>query len=176
MAERIPDQHGFWWDTWRKLRRRPKFVVASALILLIVVVAVFPAWFTGIDPTYADPGQSLLPPSAAHWFGTDPSATPCTGAFNRTCAYGAELPNTLGTAANGTERGPNYREVDLSIFKTFLITRGGQGFDFRADFFNAFNIASYADPTALVTSTSFGQITSTRSPQRQIQLSAKYHF
>jgi oligopeptide transport system permease protein len=71
MAEHIPDQHGFWRDTWRKLRRRPKFVVAAALILFIIVVAVFPEWFTGIDPTYADPSQSLLPPSAAHWFGTD---------------------------------------------------------------------------------------------------------
>lgn len=71
MAEHIPGRHGFWRDAWRELRRRPKFVVAAALILFIVVVAVFPAWFTGIDPGYADPSQSLLPPSAAHWFGTD---------------------------------------------------------------------------------------------------------
>jgi oligopeptide transport system permease protein len=71
MAEHIPDQHGFWRDTWRELRRRPKFVVAAALILFIVVVAAFPEWFTGIDPTYADPSQSLLPPSHVHWFGTD---------------------------------------------------------------------------------------------------------
>jgi oligopeptide transport system permease protein len=71
MAEHIPDHHGFWRDTWRELRRRPKFVVAAALIVFIVVVAIFPEWFTGIDPTYADPSQSLLPPSAAHWFGTD---------------------------------------------------------------------------------------------------------
>ncbi|OBI57221.1 ABC transporter permease [Mycobacterium sp. E787] len=71
MAERSPDRHGFWRDTWRGLRRRPKFIVAAALIALIVAVALFPALFTGIDPGYADPGQSLLPPSAAHWFGTD---------------------------------------------------------------------------------------------------------
>jgi oligopeptide transport system permease protein len=71
MAEHIPVHHGFWRDTWRTLRRRPKFVVAAALIVFIVVVATFPEWFTGIDPTYADPSQSLLPPSAAHWFGTD---------------------------------------------------------------------------------------------------------
>ncbi len=71
MAERNPDRHGFWRDTWRELRGRPKFVVAAALILFVVVVAMFPSWFTGIDPSYGDPGQSLLPPSAAHWFGTD---------------------------------------------------------------------------------------------------------
>jgi len=71
MAERNPDRHGFWRDTWRELRGRPKFVVAAALILFVVVVAMFPSWFTGIDPNYGDPSQSLLPPSAAHWFGTD---------------------------------------------------------------------------------------------------------
>ncbi|OMC55160.1 peptide ABC transporter permease [Mycobacterium sp. IS-836] len=71
MAEHIPVHHGFWRDTWRTLRRRPKFVVAAALIVVIVVVAIFPEWFTGIDPTYADPSQSLLPPSGAHRFGTD---------------------------------------------------------------------------------------------------------
>lgn len=114
--------------------------------------------------------------SVAHWFGTDLSAIPCAGAYNGTCAYGAELPNTLGTASNATERGPDYREFDFSLFKTFVITRSGQGIDFRVDAFNAFNIASYSDPTALVTSTSFGQITSTRSPQRQLQLALRYHF
>lgn len=71
MAERIPGRHGFWRETWRKLRRRPKFVVAATLIVFIVVVAMFPALFTGIDPAYADPAESLARPSAAHWFGTD---------------------------------------------------------------------------------------------------------
>ncbi|GAB3007790.1 ABC transporter permease [Mycobacterium bourgelatii] len=71
----MADQHGFrggfWREIWRKVRRRPKFIVAAALILLVVVVAAFPALFTSADPTYADPSQSMLPPSGAHWFGTD---------------------------------------------------------------------------------------------------------
>ena len=95
MAERIPDRHGFWRDTWRKLRRRPKFVVAAALIAFIVVVALFPALFTGIDPTYADPSQSLLPPSAAHWFGTDLQGHDI---YART-VYGARASVTVGLGA-----------------------------------------------------------------------------
>jgi hypothetical protein len=114
--------------------------------------------------------------SVKDWFGTDPSAVPCTGAYNNACAYGPELPNTFGTAAVGTERGPGYREMDLSLFKTFVFTESGQSVDFRSDFFNAFNIASYSDPSNSISSTNFGQITSTRSPQRQIQFSARYHF
>lgn len=62
---------GFWRDAWLQLRLRPEFVVSSLLIVFILVVAVFPGLFTSIDPTYADPNQSLLGPSAAHWFGTD---------------------------------------------------------------------------------------------------------
>lgn len=53
------------------MRRRPQFVVAAALIVLVLLVAAFPGLFTGIDPHYADPNQSLLGPSAQHWFGTD---------------------------------------------------------------------------------------------------------
>ncbi|BBX75860.1 ABC transporter permease [Mycobacterium shinjukuense] len=67
----MAEHTGFWLDTWRGLRRRPKFVVAAALILLILVVAAFPALFTAADPTYADPNQSMFSPSGTHWFGTD---------------------------------------------------------------------------------------------------------
>lgn len=67
----MAEYHGFWFETWRGLRRRPKFVIAGVLILFVLVVAAFPALFTGADPTYADPNQSLWSPSAVHWFGTD---------------------------------------------------------------------------------------------------------
>ncbi len=67
----MAEHSGFWGEAWRALHRRPKFVVAALLILFVVVVAAFPALFTGADPDYADPSQSLLAPSSAHWFGTD---------------------------------------------------------------------------------------------------------
>lgn len=95
MAEHIPVHHGFWRDTWRKLSRRPKFIVAAALIVFIVVAAIFPVWFTGLDPTYADPGQSLLPPSAVHWFGTDLQGHDI---YARTI-YGARASVTVGLGA-----------------------------------------------------------------------------
>ncbi len=95
MAERITVRHGFWRDAWRELGRRPKFIIAAALIALIVVVALFPALFTGIDPGYADPGQSLLPPSAAHWLGTDLQGHDI---YART-VYGARASLTVGLGA-----------------------------------------------------------------------------
>jgi oligopeptide transport system permease protein len=86
---------GFWGDTWRALRRRPQFVVSAALIALIIVVAAFPSLFTGIDPGYANPDQSLLGPSAAHWFGTDLQGHDI---YART-VYGARASITVGLGA-----------------------------------------------------------------------------
>jgi oligopeptide transport system permease protein len=86
---------GFWRETWRGLHRRPKFVGAAVLILLIFVVTVFPGLFTAADPTYADPGQSLLGPSAAHWFGTDLQGHDI---YART-VYGARASVTVGLGA-----------------------------------------------------------------------------
>ncbi|MBW0012281.1 ABC transporter permease [Mycobacterium sp.] len=91
MAER----HGFWRDAWRGLRRRPKFVIAATMILLILVVAVFPGLFTAADPAYADPAQSLRPPSASHWFGTDLQGHDI---YSRT-VYGARASVTVGLGA-----------------------------------------------------------------------------
>jgi oligopeptide transport system permease protein len=93
MAEH--DRSGFWRDTWRRLHRRPKFVTAAMLILLIVLVALFPALFAHADPSYADPSQSLLGPSAAHWFGTDLQGHDI---YART-VYGARASVTVGLGA-----------------------------------------------------------------------------
>jgi oligopeptide transport system permease protein len=86
---------GFWRATWHELRRRPKFIVAAALILFVVVVAAFPALFTGADPAYADPNQSSLAPSASHWFGTDLQGHDI---YART-VYGARASVTVGLGA-----------------------------------------------------------------------------
>lgn len=91
----MAEHSGFWGETWRKLHRRPKFVVAAALIVLILLVALFPALFTHADPSYADPNQSLRSPSAAHWFGTDLQGHDI---YART-VYGARASVTVGLGA-----------------------------------------------------------------------------
>jgi oligopeptide transport system permease protein len=93
MAEH--DRSGFWRDTWLRLHRSPKFVIAALLIVLVVLVALFPALFAHADPSYADPSQSLLGPSAAHWFGTDLQGHDI---YART-VYGARASVTVGLGA-----------------------------------------------------------------------------
>ncbi|WP_309073127.1 ABC transporter permease [Paenarthrobacter sp.] len=39
-----------WADAWRKLRRRPMFIVSAFLILLLTTIALFPGLFTSVAP------------------------------------------------------------------------------------------------------------------------------
>lgn len=77
------------------MRSRPQFFIAAALIALVVLVAAAPGLFTSIDPHYADPNQSLLGPSAQHWFGTDLQGH---DVYART-VYGARASVTVGLGA-----------------------------------------------------------------------------
>jgi hypothetical protein len=116
--------------------------------------------------------------SLENWFGTDPSATPCTGPDNGICAYGTAAENTFGNARNGTVRGPGYFNADMSAFKDFHLF-GEHSVGFRFDAFNAFNIVSYGNPDTGITDSGFGEITqqnSIRSTERHLQFSAHYNF
>jgi len=58
-----------WADAWRNLRKQPLFIISSLLIILVVVVAVFPTWFTSVDPTECTLDNSSLPPEPGHPLG-----------------------------------------------------------------------------------------------------------
>jgi hypothetical protein len=132
--------------------------------------------------------------SVNNWFGTDPSAQPCTDAGSRsiggvpsTCAFGVPANNTFGSSRNGAVRGPGYRNIDASAFKEFRII-GEQSLGFRFDAFNVFNIASYGNPDTNITDPNFGNISNqgaisigggsaaVRSVERHLQVSARYTF
>jgi oligopeptide transport system permease protein len=60
-----------WNDAWRQLRRKPTFVISAAIILLMVVIAIFPQWFSSRGPGYNDLAHQHEGPSADAWFGYD---------------------------------------------------------------------------------------------------------
>ncbi len=71
---------------------------------------------------------------------------------------------------------PGYEQIDLAAGKTFAIT-GEQKLEFRSEFFNAFNIASYDNPdNNIADQPGFGKIIATRSNPRIIQFSLHYDF
>lgn len=53
------------------LLRRPGVLLAVGIVAFAVLTAIWPALFATHDPTATAPADRLLPPSGAHWFGTD---------------------------------------------------------------------------------------------------------
>ncbi|KAA2255663.1 ABC transporter permease [Solihabitans fulvus] len=64
-------QGSLWGDAWRELRRKPRFVISAAIILVVLLMAVVPSLFTSVDPNFADLDHSRALPSGDAWFGYD---------------------------------------------------------------------------------------------------------
>jgi oligopeptide transport system permease protein len=59
-----------WADAWRKLRRRPLFIISALLILLLTTVALFPGLFTSVSPdSDCQLANSEAGPTAGHPLG-----------------------------------------------------------------------------------------------------------
>jgi peptide/nickel transport system permease protein len=57
--------------TLRRYARHPAFVSGAIGVLLLVLVAVFAPWLAPHPPTRTDLMNTLSPPSATYWLGTD---------------------------------------------------------------------------------------------------------
>ncbi len=120
-----------------------------------------------LNPNGCTPGFQR---SLAHW-------------FNNTC-YVQPAQYTYGTVHANTLRSDMHRQYDASIFKNFAMPHNSQ-LQFRAEFFNISNTTSFSAPGASITSSAsttpvdtstYGQITSTSIPSRDIQFALKYDF
>ncbi|MFE7506339.1 ABC transporter permease [Promicromonospora sp. NPDC057488] len=60
-----------WADAWRDMRHRALFWVSAALIVFVILMAVFPGLFTTASPTECHLENSLGGPTAGHIFGFD---------------------------------------------------------------------------------------------------------
>jgi peptide/nickel transport system permease protein len=56
---------------WLRFLENPLAVAGLAIVIVLVIVALFAPWVATHDPFAQDLTQRLLPPSAQHWFGTD---------------------------------------------------------------------------------------------------------
>jgi outer membrane receptor protein involved in Fe transport len=111
------------------------------------------------------------------FFGAVTASNFCAaGVDDGTCAFGIPAAGSLGSAGVGTLRAPSFFNLDASISKKFAFTES-KYLQFRAEFFNALNHASWGPPGRDITSpTAFGQITSQVQNPRNIQLALKFYF
>ncbi len=91
-------------------------------------------------------------------------------------AFSAAPLGTFGNCPVGVARMPGYQNVDLALSKRLEIG-GTRALEFRIEAFNAFNHPSFGPPARdLSVPNTFGQITSTVSSPRTIELVAKFSF
>ena len=99
-------------------------------------------------------------PSITKWFNTAAFAQPAFGAF--------------GTVGRNTLRGPGLNNLDLALFKNFVLPKDMR-VQFRLESFNVFNHPQFLAPNTSVTSPQFGVIGSAR-PARINQIGLKFLF
>jgi hypothetical protein len=80
----------------------------------------------------------------------------------------------FGNSSSGNLLGPGVELWDLSAIKNLKFGERAS-FQFRAEFFNAFNHTNFSAVTVNTDSPSYGQVTSAHDP-RQIQLGGKFYF
>ncbi len=93
---------------------------------------------------------------------------------------GGSGPNSgrFGTLGRNTFRGPAYYDFDYAVIKDTPFGQRKSGAEridlqFRAEFFNLFNIVNMGLPSNILTGSGFGQISKTAGNSRQIQFSLK---
>jgi hypothetical protein len=86
----------------------------------------------------------------------------------------------FGTLGRNTFRGPGFHNLDMALIKDTPLA-GGTGaqpttLEFRAEFFNAFNLVNFGLPVNVVHASGFGQINHTAGTSRQNQFSLRLMF
>jgi hypothetical protein len=83
----------------------------------------------------------------------------------------------FGTLGRNTFRGPTFKDFDVALIKDTPFGRRGNGelgtVEFRAEFFNVFNIVNFGLPSNILRGSGFGIISKTAGSSRQIQFSVK---
>ena len=91
-------------------------------------------------------------------------------------ANGTGVYTRLGNFGRNQLYGPGYRSVNLGVQKNLHVTER-ISLELHGDAFNVLNTPQFTNPTAAVTSGTFGEITSTRqNSARQIQLASRLVF
>jgi len=86
----------------------------------------------------------------------------------------------FGTLGRNTFRAPGYKQLDFALIKDTPFGRRGKSdlglVEFRAEFFNLFNVVNFSLPSNTVRGSGFGIISHTAGTSRQIQFSLKLIF
>jgi hypothetical protein len=120
---------------------------------------------------------TLSNPTIAEWFNTAAFTNPYTPSSTTTPVF--------GDTGRDIIRGPGFWDMDFSVAKQFHLPIGAGDrthLQFRADFFNVFNHANFAQPNNTIGSAATGTITAlaysnpNNNPARQVQFGLVLSF
>jgi hypothetical protein len=94
--------------------------------------------------------------------------------FLNSAAYVPNPVGTFGTAGRGSLRGPGYTDLDVAFSRIFGVYEH-MHLEARFEAFNALNHPNFNGPSASISSTTFGKITSAQDP-RILQAAMKLSF
>jgi len=106
------------------------------------------------------------------------SDNPRTGLWLNPAAFTLPGLGQFGNCGVGRYHGPGFTNTDISVFKIFPV-REIMRFEFRAEFFNAFNHANFSNPGSFFAGGAgggFGIISSTIGDPRIVQFALKLYF
>ena len=83
----------------------------------------------------------------------------------------------FGTLGRDTFRGPGFQNYDVAMIKDTAVGRRGNAeaatVEFRAEFFNVFNLVNFGLPSNVLRGSGFGIVSKTAGSSRQVQFSLK---
>jgi Carboxypeptidase regulatory-like domain len=118
----------------------------------------------GADRPFVVGNPFISNPSVAEWFNT--------AAFSNVVPGGGY---SWGNAGRNILNAPGVQNLDFGLYKNFRLSER-VGMQFRAEAFNALNHANFSIPTSDANSSTFGQISSTQLPNRDLQFGLKILF
>jgi hypothetical protein len=129
------------------------------------------------------PGIGVDRPNVVGGFTSESAVTGDPNAWFNPAAFSLPAAGTFGNSGRGAFMGPNLRTFDLSLAKNTPVSAWGSegSVQFRVEAFNLFNRTNFGSPnltafTGAGPSPTFGQIRTTVTSSRQIQLGLRFQF
>ena len=93
-----------------------------------------------------------------------------------TSAFAQPAPFTFGNCSYNTLRGPNFKSMNFSVFRSFPFA-DQRRLEFRLEIFNLFNWTNFGFPgSSVANQNTFGRISSSLRDPREMQLAVKFYF
>jgi len=94
----MPLKESFFYQVfWERFRHNRFAVAGGGVVIALLLISILAPWITAYDPDSLDLYNVLMPPSAAHWFGTDELGR---DVFTRVL-FGAKISLKVGFVAVG---------------------------------------------------------------------------